>query len=110
MRVTALSFALVVTLPVNLCFQRQLNMPVSSSIHMNLKWGDIQKNLVSVIMLPLIFMGSNIVHADDELAKFAAEGNAVTVDGECFMKKCSLETSSCASDQTCLKGLSCLAR
>lgn len=50
------------------------------------------------------------VRADDELAKYAAEGNAVTVDGECFIKKCALETSSCANDPSCLKGLSCLAR
>lgn len=53
---------------------------------------------------------NSAVRADDELAKYAAEGNAVAVDGECFIKKCALETSSCANDPNCLKGLSCLAR
>eukprot|EP01035_Chromulina_nebulosa_P018846 gene18846-24631_t len=48
--------------------------------------------------------------ADDELAKFAADGNTVGVDGQCFLRKCSLETAKCANDPTCLKGLSCLAR
>lgn len=36
--------------------------------------------------------------------------NKKGVNGLCFVKKCALETSACASDQTCLKGLSCLAR
>lgn len=50
--------------------------------------------------------------ADDELAQYAAEGHKVGVDGQCFMRKCALETSSCANDPSanCLKGLSCLAR
>jgi hypothetical protein len=50
--------------------------------------------------------------ADDELAQYAAEGNKVGVDGQCFLRKCALETSSCANDPSanCLKGLSCLAR
>ena len=52
----------------------------------------------------------NAAVADDELAKYAAEGNTVAVDGECFIKKCALETSACANDPSCLKGLSCLAR
>ena len=52
------------------------------------------------------------VFADDELAQYAAEGNKVGVDGQCFLRKCALETSSCANDPSanCLKGLSCLAR
>ena len=63
----------------------------------------------------MLTMGSPLgtlssAYADDELAKYAAEGNTVAVDGECFIKKCALETSSCANDPSCLKGLSCLAR
>ena len=63
-------------------------------------------------MLTIISLMFNALPAisDDELAKFAAEGNTVGVDGQCFMRKCSLETAKCANDQTCLKGLSCLAR
>jgi len=80
-----------------------------------------KKGLAAVLM-PLAFVtaplggGGGIMpallpaRADDELAKFAAEGNAVGVDGTCFMKKCALETTSCANDPSCLKGLSCLAR
>ena len=49
-------------------------------------------------------------NADDELAKYAAAGNKVGVDGQCFFKKCALETSSCANNPSCLKGLACLAR
>jgi hypothetical protein len=54
--------------------------------------------------------GSMKVHADDELATYAAQGNEVGVDGQCFFKKCALETSRCANNPNCLKGLSCLAR
>lgn len=50
------------------------------------------------------------IRADDELAQFAAQGNEVGVDGQCFMKKCALETSRCANTPSCLKGLACLAR
>lgn len=38
------------------------------------------------------------------------QGHKVGVDGQCFIKKCPFETSKCANDRTCLKGLSCLAR
>lgn len=55
-------------------------------------------------------VGGGAAHADDELAKYAAEGNPVGVDGQCFLKKCPLETQGCASDLNCIKGLSCLAR
>ena len=69
----------------------------------------IKKSLAIAMVMPMILMGS-ASYADDELAKYAAEGNAVGVDGQCFMKKCAIETSRCANDPTCLKGLSCLAR
>ena len=74
---------------------------------------NIKKGIVSFFMslsLLLPGMGSLPSYADDELAKYAAEGNSVAVDGECFIKKCALETSKCANDPNCLKGLSCLAR
>lgn len=74
-------------------------------------WQRFRRSAASIILLPLFLLGGQQrISADDELAKFAAEGNVVAVDGQCFLKKCSLETSKCASDQTCLKGLSCLAR
>ena len=31
--------------------------------------------------------------AEDELAKYAQEGNKVGVDGACFMQKCSLQVN-----------------
>jgi hypothetical protein len=72
----------------------------------------IKKSMAAGMML--LAMGSPMVPGsawgDDELAKYAAEGNTVAVDGECFIKKCALETSACANDPNCLKGLSCLAR
>eukprot|EP01038_Epipyxis_sp_PR26KG_P009534 gene9534-12842_t len=66
--------------------------------------------LGALLLCPILLGGSMAVNADDELAKYAAEGNTVGVDGQCFMRKCALETSKCANDPTCLKGLSCLAR
>lgn len=48
--------------------------------------------------------------AEDELAKYAQEGNKVGVDGGCFMNKCSLPSSACAKDMNCLKGLQCLSK
>ena len=73
-------------------------------------WNNFPKALAAMLVAPIVILGSGAVWADDELAKYAAEGNAVAVDGECFIKKCSIQTSRCASDQNCLKGLSCLAR
>jgi hypothetical protein len=64
----------------------------------------------ALMLLPLLLGAPSRSGADDELAKYAAEGNKVGVDGQCFIKKCALETSSCANDPNCLKGLSCLAR
>ena len=43
-----------------------------------------------------------MARADDELAKYAAEGNAVAVDGKCFLNKCSLETSKCTCLYSCV--------
>ena len=78
-------------------------------------WLNMKKVLVSISILPLLVTSSTTilpqtVRADDELAKYAAEGNEVGVDGQCFMKKCALQTTACANDPNCLKGLSCLAR
>jgi hypothetical protein len=91
------------------------NIYMSSSDDYSFK--NVKKLLATTLLAPVLLtsgfgpaMGTMSVRADDELAKFAAEGNAVGVDGTCFMKKCALETSSCANDPTCLKGLSCLAR
>mmetsp|Transcript_25172 Transcript_25172/g.42126 ORF Transcript_25172/g.42126 Transcript_25172/m.42126 type:complete len:513 (-) Transcript_25172:408-1946(-) len=72
---------------------------------------NIMKGLGALLLVsPFVLGGGLSVNADDELAKYAAEGNKVGVDGECFFKKCALETTSCANDPNCLKGLSCLAR
>ena len=77
----------------------------------------LKKTTITTLLIPSLLFGTvptlnNVqsVRADDELARFAAEGNDVGVDGTCFMKKCSLETAKCANDPNCLKGLSCLAR
>jgi len=48
--------------------------------------------------------------ADDELAKFAAEGHEVGVEPACFMKNCKLETTKCINNPNCMKGLACLAK
>lgn len=73
-------------------------------------WKNIRKGLAILTILPLLCCGGMPAHGDDELAKYAAEGNKVGVDGQCFLKKCAIETSLCANEPTCLKGLSCLAR
>lgn len=109
--------------------RNQLNNNRVNEIFMTGEWERWAKNarrsVAAVLLAPSIFLLSGgglasnspmhifrpvSVKADDELAKFAAEGNSVGVDGSCFMKKCALETTSCANDPTCLKGLSCLAR
>ena len=58
--------------------------------------GRIKKLLATSLMsVSMMFptLSPLMARADDELAKYAAEGNAVAVDGQCFLKKCSLETS-----------------
>jgi hypothetical protein len=64
----------------------------------------------SVILAVLLNIFPTSLRADDDLANYAAQGNAVGVDGTCFFKRCALETSKCANDPNCLKGLSCLAK
>jgi hypothetical protein len=88
-------------------FTRQIIIALSIgflSFSFSIKQNDHSGNLFTNI-----FNVQSVV-ADDELAKFAAEGNKVSVDGQCFFKKCALETSACANNPNCLKGLSCLAR
>jgi hypothetical protein len=72
-------------------------------------WRSLRKKVAAAVFIPALLVGSPAL-ADDELARYAAEGNAVGVDGTCFFKKCALETSACGNDPSCLKGLSCLAR
>ena len=72
-------------------------------------WRSLRKKIAVAAFIPAILIGSPAL-ADDELARYAAEGNVVGVDGTCFFKKCALETSACGNDPSCLKGLSCLAR
>ena len=71
---------------------------------------DLCKKVLSVAAMLPIILSSNFVMAEDELAKYAQQGNKVGVDGQCFLRKCAVETSACANDPTCFKGLSCLAR
>ncbi len=89
------------------------NKPAIEKWDTGIRWSSVKKKLATVLMSVSLLLPSLApmgARADDELAKYAAEGNAVAVDGRCFMKKCALETSSCANDPSCLKGLSCLAR
>ena len=74
-------------------------------------WKNARRMFVATALIPCV-LGAGIIHsrADDELAKFAAAGNTVGVDGKCFLTQCSSETADCGNDRTCLKGLSCLAR
>eukprot|EP00981_Chlorochromonas_danica_P007703 scaffold1869_cov163-Ochromonas_danica.AAC.15 len=74
------------------------------------KW--LSKVAATLFLAPMLTFGhaTPYVRADDELAKYAAEGNKVGVDGQCFMRKCAVETVNCANDPNCFKGLSCLAR
>ena len=74
-------------------------------------WRKARQTFVAVALIPVLLgVSASSSRADDELAKFAAAGHTVGVDGKCFLQKCPLETSECANDRTCLKGLSCLAR
>ena len=88
----------------------------NSDDHIFTAWSKQLRKTVAVLTLLPSLMGTTMVinpsasWADDELAKYAAEGNSVGVDGQCFLKKCAIETSQCASDLSCLKGLRCLAR
>ena len=70
-----------------------------------------RRAFIAIALVPAM-IGSKVVSsaADDELAKFAAAGHSVSVDGNCFLTKCHSETVGCANDRTCLKGLSCLTR
>ena len=70
------------------------------------------RKLIASLFFPLLLTSIDIrsSYAEDELAKYAAEGNTVGVDGQCFMSKCALETASCVNNRNCVKGLSCLAR
>ena len=70
----------------------------------------VKRMFTSLVVLPSLFTLSIPSYGDDELAKFAAEGNKVNVDASCFMKKCALETTACTNNINCLKGLSCLAK
>ena len=81
----------------------------------NINFKQIIKLAFSTLLLSSVLISGSMgglskVIADDELAAYAAQGNEVGVDGQCFMKKCALETSRCANNPNCLKGLSCLAR
>ena len=87
----------------------ECNTPISSVL--NSVCRKILKGIGVALLLPTMYFSyPSLTSADDELAKYAAEGNRVEVDGQCFFKKCALETSACANDPSCLKGLSCLAR
>ena len=70
-----------------------------------------RRAFIAIALVP-VMIGFKVVScaADDELAKFAAAGHSVSVDGNCFLTKCHSETVKCANDRTCLKGLSCLTR
>ena len=72
----------------------------------------LYRKMIACLLLPFLLIGMTTRQssAEDELAKYAAEGNTVGVDGECFMSKCALETVSCVNNPNCVKGLSCLAR
>lgn len=72
----------------------------------------VSKAAMSIgIMLAIVGINfSTMAAADDELARYAAEGNKIGVDATCFIRDCGLETAQCGNDPTCLKGLSCLAR
>lgn len=82
-----------------------------TSVALSRFWKRARRMFVATALIPVV-LGAGIIHsrADDELAKFAAAGNTVGVDGKCFLTQCSSETAECANDRTCLKGLSCLAR
>ena len=73
---------------------------------------DFCRKMIAYLFFPFFLIGliTGPSHAEDELAKYAAEGNTVGVDGKCFMSKCAFETASCVNNVDCVKGLSCLAR
>jgi hypothetical protein len=82
----------------------------STSINSN-AWKVIKKALAMVVVGPMLLNGyRHTASADDELATFAAAGNKIGVDAQCFINKCLVETTKCANNPSCMKGLSCLAR
>ena len=89
-------------------FKRLLQFAVLSA---TLQFCSVQTNQ-NYVFAQFQLSGIKVANADDELAQYAAEGNKVGVDGQCFIKKCALETTRCANDPSanCLKGLACLAR
>lgn len=91
-------------------FFTKINM--FNQIETNFNRSELKKSLWKLLLLgPLtLLLFSKVSFADDELARYAAEGNKVGVDATCFIRKCALETTQCANDPNCLKGLSCLAR
>lgn len=70
----------------------------------------LRKTAALLLLYPILLGGTLQVHGDDELARYAAEGNKVGVDTQCFFRKCAVETAKCANDPNCLKGLACLSR
>lgn len=72
--------------------------------------GALRRTVAILMLCPLLFGGPLHANGDDELAKYAAEGNKVGVDTQCFFRKCAVETAKCANDPHCLKGLACLSR
>ena len=76
----------------------------------NFTFKHVYKFVTSLMLSISLLSNPSYSFADDELAQYAAQGNDVGVDGQCFFKKCSFETSACANDASCLKGLACLAR
>lgn len=65
---------------------------------------------VQGLMAGLLVMGPGNVWGEDELARYAKEGNKVGVDAKCFVNKCSLPTHACLNNPDCLKGISCLSK
>mmetsp|Transcript_8279 Transcript_8279/g.14621 ORF Transcript_8279/g.14621 Transcript_8279/m.14621 type:complete len:540 (+) Transcript_8279:186-1805(+) len=70
------------------------------------------RRLVAGCLLPitLLLSGPMSSFGDDELARYAAEGNKVGVDTSCFTTRCNLQFSRCINNPDCLKGLTCLAK
>ena len=103
----------------NLIAKKDLSSTINSNTMFNLStppsssatlWNKLILTTFMITSSLFFMLPINPSLAEDELAKYAQEGNKVGVDGACFMQKCSLPSSACAKDMNCLKGLQCLSK
>jgi len=89
-----------------------VSFPVSFLWSPSLTRDRFQSAVVKGLLASVVAWGAigGLAGAEDELARYAKEGNKVGVDAKCFVNKCSLPTKACLNNPDCLKGISCLSK